>query len=150
MTIKYYDNIAHSPVWEMIPRAMEELECMGYGFAPAFPPAWNDSVIVVENDAGNSVAFMAFRRDEVRGSLYILLAHVDPAYRREGVHTMMFEALVARARAMGNILSIDSGTHINNTPARRAFEKQGRVATAITYEYRIKEFADGKKVDDLS
>ncbi|WP_458382528.1 GNAT family N-acetyltransferase [Rhizobium anhuiense] len=122
---------------------MNELDKAGMSFQPYMPPAWNDPCLICVDDSGNAKGFLVYRYDEPRCSWFILLAYVVPSSRRHGVHTELFAALVERGKKRGDILSIDSGTHVKNVPAQKAFAAQGRRATAIHYEYRLLEWLPG-------
>jgi len=146
--IRQFDNVGHSPAWPLIPAAMAELETMGFGFHPSHPPVWHDHCLVLLHDY-EVRGFMVYRHEEALASWFILLAWVSPVWRRSGIHTALFSALVERAEARGDILSINSGTHPDNLPAQAAFEAQARNKSAIMYRYPIREHLAGRPYLDL-
>lgn len=95
-------------------------------------------------DGAKPLGFLIYRHDDVQCSWFVMLAYVDPAHRRQGIHSSLFSALVDRAKHRGDILSIHCGTHIDNFAAQSAFEKQGRAKTAIMYSFPIKDWLDGE------
>lgn len=143
--VRFYPEIGHSPAWAMVPDALSELRKKNLGFSPEQPPMWNDACIVFEGPAF-ACGFMAYRPDEISSSWFILLSWVAPAVRRTGIHTTLFQALVARAKARGDILAINSGTHVNNLAARRAFESQGRTPVSTMYRFGIRDHVAGEPV----
>ena len=142
-SILYFENCGHSPAWPLIPRAVNDLDQAGLSFHPYQPPVWSDPALVCTNQTGQAKGFLIYRYDKQRCSWFILLAYTLPSHRRTGVHTALFEALVERGRKRGDILSIDSGTHVANEAAQRSFEAQGRKRTAITFEYRLRDWLEG-------
>ncbi|MNV84066.1 Acetyltransferase (GNAT) family protein [compost metagenome] len=142
--VSFFENCGHSPAWPLIPHALIELDRDGLAFHPYQAPAWNDPCLLAIDDTGNAKGFIIYRYDQQRSSWFIMLAYVEPAYRREGIHSALFRSLVERAEKRGDILSIESGTHAKNLRAQAAFEAQGRTKVAISYEYRLRGWLDGK------
>lgn len=147
--ICYFPDCGHSPAWPLLPTAMLELDRIGFGFQPFCAPAWNDPCLTAVDADGRTVGFLCYRYDQMKCSWFILLSYVDPAYRRRSIHSQLFKSLVERAEARGDILSIDCGTHVDNHPAQSAFEAQGRKRTALMYEYRIRDWLEGKPHLDI-
>ena len=145
-----FNCVGHSPAWPLIPYALAELRDAGLDHQPFVPPVWNDAVMLALGPAGDCRGFIAYRVDEMRSGWFIMLSYVPEDFRRQGIHTALFEALVARAKAKGDILRIESGTHVDNIAAQRAFERQGRHAVAIHYTYNVKHWLDGKEPTDVS
>lgn len=141
--VQQYDNCGHSPAWPMVPSAMLDLQAQGLAFEPHQAPAYNDGCLVAVDENGASVGFLAYRHDDLKCSWFIMLAYVAPQHRRKGIHTALFSALVERATKRGDILAIESGTHVNNKAAQAAFDAQGRERQAIMYTYKIKDWMDG-------
>jgi ribosomal protein S18 acetylase RimI-like enzyme len=147
MKIEYYAEVSTSPAWRLIRIAEDELASEGFLIEPHVSPAPSDPVMIAIDDevnAGAIMGFMVYQYDRVKASWYILIAWVQPHRRLEGVHTRLFETLVARAKKRGDIRTIECGTHVDNIPAQRAFERQGRKAVAIVYEYRLLDHVQGK------
>ena len=99
---------------------------------------------------GKAIGFLIYRYDDLKCAWFILLAWVSEDHRRMGIHTALFNALVARAKKRGDILSIDCGTHIENHVAQAAFEAQGRAKTAVMYSFRLKDWLDGEDPMDVA
>ncbi len=147
-TVLYHENVGHSPVWEYIPLAYEELHEQGLHVTPTVYPAWNDQALVAveENYPNDPWGFMIYRYDHVKCSWFILLSYVRPEHRRKGIHTELFRGLVQRGVARDDILKIESGTHFHNGTAQAAFKAQGRVPVAIMYEYTLRDHLEGKEL----
>jgi ribosomal protein S18 acetylase RimI-like enzyme len=136
--ISLYSNCSHSPAWPMIPEHMDELVKGGLAETPYEYPAWNDVALVAFDDEHNSpIGFLIYRYYDFNASWFIMQAYVRPEHRRRGVHTALFEALVARARARKDIREIRCGTSVHNHAAQAAFEKQGRKPYAIYYGFEV-------------
>lgn len=148
--VRFYENCGHSPAWPLVPRAMIDLEDRGVDFQPHVSPVWTDACMAAIGEEGKAIGFLIYRYDEVKCSWFIMLAYVAPEHRRKGIHTTLFSALVDRAKQRGDILSIDCGTHVNNTTAQAAFEAQGRAKTAIMYSFHLKDWADGKEPTEVA
>lgn len=150
MTINLYTNVAHSPAWQYVTDALNELRDNGLGFEPVEPPYWSDYCLVDMDDCDRVRGFLIYRYQEFRCSWYIMLAWTSPHHRRQGVHTGLFNALVERANLRNDILSIESGTHVDNVQAQKAFAAQGRRQIAISYNYPIRNFVAGTSHLDVT
>ncbi|WP_412032811.1 GNAT family N-acetyltransferase [Nitratireductor aquimarinus] len=144
MTVLFYENIGHSPAWPLVITALAELDAKGLATRPMDPPSQYDPCMVSFDSEGEPNGFVCYRYDARGSSWFILLAYVVPDLRRSGVHTAMFKALADRARARGDITSIDCGTDVHNKAAQAAFKAQGRIPIAIMFKYVIKPHVDGK------
>jgi ribosomal protein S18 acetylase RimI-like enzyme len=137
--IKFFSDHGRSPAVTMGQRMHLELLEAGLTSPVTQLPVWNDPALVAYYD-GEPVGAMIYRHDEARGTWFILSSYVAIDRRRQGIHTQLFKTLVERARKRGDINSIECGTHVRNLAAQRSFEQQGRKASAIFYEYRLKDF----------
>nr|DAF77032.1 MAG TPA: acetyltransferase domain containing protein [Caudoviricetes sp.] len=139
--ICYFEKVSHSPVVPLIAGAVVEL--VESGFYEGVPADLSNDEVMVEYvpETGKVIGFMIFRPDTWRSTWFIMLAWTDPAYRRTGTHTALFEALCERARAKGNVRHITCETHVDNLAAQAAFEKQGRIPKSIYYRYDLGEAA---------
>ncbi|WP_203427904.1 GNAT family N-acetyltransferase [Rhizobium sp. BG4] len=147
--VSYFEDCGHSPAWPLIPTAVINLDQAGFSFHPYQSPLWNDPCLICHDEEGATKGFLVYRYDQQRCAWFILLAYTLPNYRRLGVHTILFETLVERGKMRGDILSIDSGTHVLNKAAQAAFEAQGRKQVAVHYEYRLRDWLPGKRPVDL-
>lgn len=143
ISIKMFDNQGLSPAVTMAQRMHLELLDAGMAHTANPLPVWNDPALVAYDDE-TPVGAMIYRHDAVQGSWFILCAYVIPERRRQGIHSLLFNTLVARARQRGDINAIMSGTHVRNIASQRSQEAQGRRAYAIYYEYRLSEFEAAK------
>lgn len=143
VTIRQFDNVGHSPAWPFIPVALQELVESGVGEHPQVGPVYNDPALIAFDHNLNMLGFLIYRYNDVRSGWFIMLSWVRQSHRREGIHTKLFQTLVERAYLRGDILNIECGTHVDNTAAQRAFEKQGRIAKGIIYSFPIREWAMG-------
>lgn len=142
--IVQYSQIMHSPAWALCFDALNELKASGFADNPVMLPSWDDPCLTYEGEDGYVMGFMAYRFDQFRSSFYILLAYVRPDFRLCRIHSSLFDALVARSKVRGDILSIECGTHINNLAAQAAFAAQGREKAYLLYRYPIRDHLPGK------
>lgn len=142
-SIRLYDNVGHSPAWPLTLNARAELRDKGLEAAPPTLPDPGAPVLTYERD-GKTVGFLSYQYDEERNSVCVLLSYVLPEYRRQRIHTLLFNALVEHACNRGDILSIESFTHVDNKVAQASFEAQGRQPIGIHYRYSLRNYADGK------
>ena len=149
LSISFFQDCGHSPAWQMIPSVLVELDQSGLGFHPYQGPVWNDPCLMSHDEAGRPTGFLVYRYNSERSSWFVMLAYVIPEARRQGIHTALFQALIDRARKRGDILMIESGTHIDNLTAQAAFAAQGRKKVAISFEYRLLDRLPGKSHLDL-
>lgn len=148
VNIGFYTDIGFSPAWNLVPRAMAELIDSGFAQDPSpQPPAVADPVLIAFVD-DRPVGFLAYRYDATCGSWWIMLSYVLPDHRKHGIHTRLFNSLVERAKARGDILTIKSGTHINNKPAQAAFERQGRLISGLFYDFIVRDRLEPKDILD--
>lgn len=140
--IEHYDNAIHSPIWNMIPTALVELQQLGFLFQRNFGPGWDEPVFVAygDYDPKEIVGYICYRHNKDLRNYFITLSYVLPMRRRNGIHTSLFEALVKRAISKQEISCIESGTHPNNVAAQKAFAKQGRYLSSLAYTYDIAQF----------
>ncbi len=147
--IDLYENIGTSPAWQYVPEATDALLRAGLSSPRFTMPPQDEACLVAclpfkEGEPYTFLGFMAYRFIPSESSWWISLTYVVPEYRRKGVHTALFKTLEARALKRGDILSLQSGTHPNNTAAQRAFARQGRDLYYIAYKYDLKPFVAGK------
>uniref|UniRef100_A0AAU8HXR8 N-acetyltransferase domain-containing protein n=1 Tax=Rhizobium phage LG08 TaxID=3129229 RepID=A0AAU8HXR8_9CAUD len=130
----------------MTPFVLDELRFLGLDQDPVVFPNYNDFVLVSYDDAEEIQGFMIVSYNDYSSSWHISISYVFKNHRRKGVHTKLFEKLVEKAKARGDILSINSGTHCDNYKAQAAFEKQGRKKSFVVYEYKIEGSQRGYKI----
>ena len=94
-----------------------------------------DSVVWIENDAGEIVALIlyAIRKDE--DDCWILLTYTVPSYRGRGINPKLLDIVKEIAKTKFEIKTISSNIFANNTSALKAIEKTGR--KIIAYRTRL-------------
>lgn len=134
-----FENQGLSPAVTMAQKMHMELLDKNLVSPSVMHPVWNDPALVAY-DKDIPVGTIVYRYVTERATWFILSAYVEPEYRRMGVHTLLFSTLIERARIRGDILAIESGTHVNNHASIASMKKQGRVAVSINFDYRLKDF----------
>jgi hypothetical protein len=61
---------------------------------------------------------------------------VVPACRRQGIHTAMWNAMIAKARELKRPV-ISSSTALENTAMRNLMKTQGRVETSVNTRFVV-------------
>lgn len=150
ITVKYYSSINCSPAWRFVPKVEEELTTNCFlSFANPLQPD-NDQVLIAFSSASENpstedlVGFLSYHYVESAQGWWINTSYVLPGHRQKGIHTLLFNTLVERAKARGDILGIECITHYNNHVAQAAFKKQGRVPVNIGYRFQVKEFSPAR------
>ncbi|MDX0840628.1 GNAT family N-acetyltransferase [Sinorhizobium medicae] len=138
--IRFYENCSHSPAGPLAQQAMielEELEERGFHDPTHAWPTFIGPCVAAIDEDGRAIGLMGYDRHP---AIWVTtLAYVAPEHRRKGIHTDLFTALVDKAKQQGNILSIDSRTHVKNLAAQAVFEAQGRTKEFIEYTFRLKD-----------
>lgn len=91
------------------------------------------------------VGFIAYELVKWNSSVSIEMAYVKPSYRRQGIHTKMFETLTDRLRDENmnkgaNHTYISTSVSANNEASMAAMEKQGRILTSHYYKFFLKDW----------
>jgi GNAT superfamily N-acetyltransferase len=82
--------------------------------------------LLVAEVEGRILGFVALSVDAAAGTGEIGLNAVDPAFARRGIGTAMYEAALARMKALGaRVASVGTGGDESHAPARRAYVKAG-------------------------
>ncbi|MEM9429722.1 MAG: GNAT family N-acetyltransferase [Pseudomonadota bacterium] len=94
--------------------------------------------ILVAVRGGRAIGFCAVLLGGRRGLGEIGLNAVDPAHQRRGVATALFDAALARMRAVGcTCATVSTGGDASHAPARAAYVKLGfRTAIPALHLYR--------------
>lgn len=144
-SIKQWDRLRLSPAWKFVTEACEELDNAGFvEQGTAEPPHPDDEALIALRHDGLVLGFLSYRYDDRWSNWWITMAWVQKRFRQNGIHTALFKALVERAKAHGDITSIESGTHKDNVVAQKAFENQGRKLVVLGYSYPIRDHVEGK------
>lgn len=137
-TYLHTPKINAHPAYRLVAHANYELIQSGLVDRQYDSFSYKAEAIVAKLD-DDYIGFIAFDEVDWSKSVDILCAWVKPEHRGKGVHTGMFEMLVKHSREKGYI-AIHTATHVDNVDAQRAFERQGRKAVSIRYEYRLEEW----------
>ncbi|MDX1194717.1 GNAT family N-acetyltransferase [Sinorhizobium medicae] len=143
--VHFYENCSQSPASWLVPQAMieiDEIEKRGLHDRMSAPPIFTEPCVAAIGKDGKAIAMINYRGEEI---WTIFLSYVVPEHRRKHIHTALFEALRHKGLQQGNIVSINSMTHVNNLAAQAAFEAQGRTKEYIMYTYPLKDRSDGKE-----
>lgn len=96
---------------------------------------WSYDAVVAYWDE-SIIGFIIFRHDEKAVGATLCHGYVLPDYRRRGVYSQLWNALIDELRKRG-ARRIFSGTHLNNAPTRAFWAKTGRREEFVTSEYEI-------------
>lgn len=142
VTYKFFDGCNGTPALPYIYYAQHELHKAGHGIeALNFS---HDSKAFVAFDGEVPVGIILFDDYRWRNTTFVLLGFVTEAYRRQGVYTELWNKLVARSQEE-KMPIIEGGTHITNVAMQRVMEAQGRVATHLTYTFKVPEVSAKRK-----
>lgn len=139
LTVKFFKNYGLSPGATMVQKMQLELLAKGFAQPEMIQSGWDEPALIAYEDE-TPVGVMVYRPLSYRAVWAIMHAYVEPEHRRKGIHTLLFETLVRRAKLSGDVNVIESGAHVNNTASIRSMQKQGRVATIVHYDYRLRDF----------
>ena len=95
----------------------------------------DESLALVIEHQGDVIAFTIYNEAEDK-SFWISHSWVAPDFRKQGLHTALFNKLVQIARKSG-IKKIQSCHNAKNKAAAAAFLKQGRTAELVQYTYAV-------------
>jgi GNAT superfamily N-acetyltransferase len=136
MEIRHYDAICNTPALRLAVRCWQELLDRNLIDDGAMAVGWDHKAIVAFGEDGSAIGVMTWVVQEWANGLFVFLAYVVPERRRQGVHTAMWNALVAKAIELKRPVIV-SGTSIHNDAARKAMAAQGRVETGTYTRFRV-------------
>lgn len=136
MEIRHYDAIGHTPALRLAVRCWHELLESGLIDDGGIAVGWDHKAIVAFADDGTPIGMLTWINQEWANQLFVFLAYVIPERRRQGVHTAMWDALVAKAIELKRPV-IASGTSIDNLGTRKLMAAQGRAETGIYTRFRV-------------
>lgn len=137
--VNFFKNYGLSPGATMVQKMQLELLAKGFANPEMIQSGWDEPALVAYEDE-KPVGVLVYRPLSFRAAWFILHAYVEPEHRRKGVHALLFETLVQRAKLSGDVNVIESGAHVDNTASIRSMRKQGRVETHLHFEYRLRDF----------
>lgn len=133
--IEFPFNLIMSGVLPYVPRAWQELLDNELMDPHMLPIMLHQSVIVAKID-GNVAGFICYTRQVAHGFTWVDMSYVLPEYRRKGVYSKLFDALVASERKNPQpVRSIVSGINIKNHSQIGAAVKTGRTSSYAQYDY---------------
>ncbi len=98
-------------------------------------PSW-DNPCILAKDEDKIVGAMTYSINEWLQIGNINYAHVDQAYRRNGIHSKMLELAMIDLASMG-CRTLVRTVNVNNTTMRAAIEKQGGIPIVVEYTQHI-------------
>lgn len=135
--IEFPFNVVMSGILPFIPRAWQELLDNDLMAPDTLPIMLHQNVIVAKID-GNIAGFICYTRQVAHGFTWVDMSYVLPEYRRKGVYSKLFNALVASERKHPQpVRSITSGISIKNTAQIEASLRLGRTSKYAQYDYHL-------------
>ena len=128
--------IVMSGVLPHVPVAWCELLAKGYVDSITIPVALDHQALTLTL-SGELAGFITYSRYVTSGYLWVHLSYVLPSFRRRGIYRQMFEHLVAREKAVGELKQICSGIHVSNVSAIGAAVAAGRKNDFALYQYDL-------------
>jgi RimJ/RimL family protein N-acetyltransferase len=130
----YANEVANTPALAYVFEGWAELLKNNMAF-PRVHFGNKDSVVWIENDAGQIVALIlyAIRKDE--DDCWILLTYTIPSHRGKGINPKLLDIVKEIAKTKFEIKTISSNIFAANTSALKAIEKTGR--KIIAYRTRL-------------
>lgn len=134
--IHYLEEIAgFAPLSRAYIQYRAEADLRGHSDDTEYGPDPTSSALYIMGNAGAVAAFMIYYKTECN-CYQIHLAWTNDVYRGMGLYTALWNEIKKRARQDG-AFKIRSGTHVNNAAMQSLYEKQGRKARYVHYEFDI-------------
>lgn len=135
----YTEFFNRDPAWRLVHEADYELQNNRWVGNQTSGISYElEAIVATVTEDNKPIGFIAFEYVKWNHTLSIHMAYVIPELRGLGVHGRMFEHLVENAKKR-DIVKITSSTHHTNESALKAFEKQGRKKTFISFTYDLKD-----------
>lgn len=131
LVVKSVEKPYGTPLATLITAAAGELQAAGLSPNIDTTAPWDCKALFAESD-GTIVGFLCWKITEWRQEAWICLGYVKPDYRRQGVYTMLYQALRAECKRL-KLRSIAGGIHHLNTAVIKAAEAQGRALEEGTW-----------------
>jgi len=135
MEIRHYNNMTRTPALALAVEGWMWLVKKGHTDG-GFVLNWEQKAILALRENAVPVGVLTWSDQPWNASVFVNLAYVKLAFRRTGVHTAMFDALVERARELGRP-TILSGAMKTNNVSRHAMKAQGRVEYAVMTKFDV-------------
>lgn len=121
----YAKEVANTPALAYVFEAWAELIKNNMAF-PRVQFGNKDSVVWIENDAGEIVALILYAIRKEEEDCWILLTYTVPSYRGRGINPKLLGTIKEIAKTAFEIKTISSTIFATNTSALKAIEKTGR------------------------
>jgi GNAT superfamily N-acetyltransferase len=134
--IRHYKQISNTSALPLALRAQQALRNNGF-VDNLLTLSWDHSAIEAVPDlTGRGIGIMVYQHLEWAKQIYVGIGWVDPNYRRQGVYTHMWRALLAKAKDL-KVVEIRGITHVDNGSMRTLAAKLGRVEMAVVTNFRV-------------
>ncbi len=115
---------------------MTELAAKGMN-APGNYVSYNWKVLYA-NINNKVVGVTTYEFQEISNSYWICLSYVLPEYRRIGVHSALWKALLERCK-QEKVERVYTSISIKNSSMLDVAKSQGRVPTSVNYVYELEK-----------
>jgi GNAT superfamily N-acetyltransferase len=133
LKIDHYAGIDGTPAVAIALRG--QLECLEYGGEVAIGLHYSYNAIVASIGA-ETIGVIVWHEQKEWRRIWLQLGYVLPEYRREGIYSVLWEELLAKAYEL-KVDAICSATAAANERMRTIAKKQGRVEYAVSLRYRL-------------
>jgi len=130
--IKHHKKLTRSGAMPLVCISQAEIMRAGHGDHNLNIDYDDEILCAYEKQTGEIIGFITFMDNDCRYSIFVRLGFVSEPYRRQGVHTALYNKLKEIA-AERDVKLIETGIHIDNIKMQKHVEKQGRRKFAILY-----------------
>lgn len=138
MRIELYEGVNNTPALRLLAEAW--LERLAAGDPQETVINWDHCAFVAFTDDASPndtpVGVISFEHIKWRRLLWVQLSYVVPSARRQGVHSLLFEALRKHAAKLG-VVEIQSGISVTNTEMIQVARKRGSIAKYTVFSYTM-------------
>lgn len=142
VVIKHYDGVNNTPAIQLISNGWAEMLDNGV-IGDELICNWDNKAIVAFHQ-DRAVGVIAYSPIEYRKSIWITLSYVREEYRRQGIYSQLFAALVTKAAEL-KAVGIEGGISIKNTEMLAASDKMNRKRMYITTRFEVPALTTGEK-----
>ena len=133
--IRHYAGIMNTPGLNLAVRAWHELLDAGFVDPTAIVVQYDHKAIVAFS-GGRPVGVLTYYDQEWASQIGVAVAFVLPEHRRQGIHTRMWQALIAKTQELKRT-SITSGAHIRNEASLASQAKRGSIEKSIGTRFEV-------------
>lgn len=134
--IVHHDAFCRTPAVRLAARGWLELLDANLIDDSGIPFGWDYKSIVAYSEDDTPIGVLVWADQAWGNQISISLAYVLPDYRRMGVHTAMWLAIVDKARELKRPV-ISSSASIRNAASRASMASQGRGETGVSTVYHV-------------